>query len=44
MHYTAIYLTSQGAMFVLYWVTLTDGSSKLISTGISVFSDLIGFC
>jgi len=30
--------------FVLYWVMLTDSSSKMSNTGINVFCDIIRVC
>ena len=44
MHYGPPYLPFVSAMLVQYWVMLTYSSSTLISTGINMFSDVIGFC
>jgi len=37
-----MHLQPTGVAFVLYWVTLTESNSQPISTGINVFSDVIG--
>ena len=37
-----MHLQPTGVAFVLYWVTLTESNSQPISTGIIVFSDVIG--